>query len=540
MSYDEAAPWTRVNSLMKVFSALPTLPLEEFMAYFLFMRCLSHATETNHQPILASGAIVALLNKLASNRMLGRTDTIFYSPATIMLSPRLPLYTISSMACALYVSYIASLKAKGASWTGQVALAGLLTHLFTAPQEFNGPRFLWWTWHDSHPAVVHRLANAPASALNYALSMGTAHALVSLWWLSGNAKDQILTKALETRLPWLPEHNRPVFTAIATMLDSIRTSSFQISPMFRIFLASLFCIPLHSLFSLAFQLGSLDKVGKPTLKSYRLQLAVLAYLASKLSVAGPASITKEGAVHARLAASVVAYYGLQTAIAVVGDANHHVSTGFHQSFGRSSLIKTDTFGNRYEMNISGDGPVYASANDFSVEGVARAKKDELRDAKICALEDVQKFRIFAEKRKAATIAALNEAKAWAQNAQERIPTLKTDEFVREVEASNTVRLARLKTHLESRLDKDETERLRIVQVENRLEAEIAKLDTDLMQSSIDPAGNKVIPPHEFGVASVWYTVRGISDSPQRMEELIATLCSCCLGVVFFTKALTLA
>ena len=270
-------------------------------------------------------------------------------------------------------------------------------------------------------------------------------------------------------------------------------------------------------------------------------LASLAYVASHVMSSTPApglTATKAGVPGAKLAAVVVAYFALQASVAAVGDPTKHLSTSVHQSFGRPAVMKRDAFGNSFEENVSGDGPTHASANDYVVEGVSRARLTADLERKRDALEDVSKFLAAAEKRVALTQQALAEAKAWASQPERIMPSLRKDEYVRDLEATNTVRVARIKAHLETRLDRELQERAAAMQFEHRLRGKIAQLEQRLEQGSVDPAGNPVVPPHEFGPGSVWYTIRGVA-SAARSEETAAVCFAAALGASVFTKAMSL-
>jgi hypothetical protein len=228
----------------------------------------------------------------------------------------------------------------------------------------------------------------------------------------------------------------------------------------------------------------------------------------------------------------------QAAVALFGDSAKHVSTGLHQQFGRAGVLARDLFGVVYEENLSGGGPVDASRSDFCIEGTARSGLVAELEDKREALEDASKFVAAASKRVADTEAALAEARAWSKEPEKKLPSLGVDQFVREMEATNTVRVARIKTHLEARLERLQGERARLVTFENKLKTKLKRLEDLIEQGAHDPAGNPVASANEFGPGSVWYTVRGLKPLSW-VEDAGTVLGLCALGCVCFTRLLAL-
>jgi len=237
-------------------------------------------------------------------------------------------------------------------------------------------------------------------------------------------------------------------------------------------------------------------------------------------------------------AKTQAYFSVHAAIAALGDSTKHVSTGLHQQFGRPGVLAKDVFGVLYEENLSGGGPVDASRHDFCIEGTARSTLLAELEDKREALEDASKFVVAASKRVAATEQALAEANAWSKEPGKKVPSLGVDPFVRDMEAANTIRVARIKTHLEGRLERLVAERAKLLTFEQKLQTKIKLLEDKIAQSAVDPAGNPVAPASEFGPSSVWYTVRGLAPRSW-MEEVGAVWVLAGLGMATFTKLLAM-
>jgi len=145
--------------------------------------------------------------------------------------------------------------------------------------------------------------------------------------------------------------------------------------------------------------------------------------------------------------------------------------------------------------------------------------------------------------------ALAETSAWSKEPGKKVPSLGADQFVRDMEgsrkplfkltpptAANTVRVARIKTHLEARHERLVGEKARLLAFEGKLKTKIKRLEDLIEQGAHDPAGNPVASANEFGPGSVWYTVRGLA-SQSWLEETSAVLVLTALGAATFSKLL---
>src|SRR4051794_13872883 len=104
--WDDQLPFRRFNSMMQVFSALPTLPLHEWTCRYLLLVCMRHALETNKLELLQSAVAAAYMTGFLSK--LAKEDVRFPAQATIMLNPREAAHDHEHLGVALYVAALAA------------------------------------------------------------------------------------------------------------------------------------------------------------------------------------------------------------------------------------------------------------------------------------------------------------------------------------------------------------------------------------------------------------------------------------------------
>ena len=67
----------------------------------------------------------------------------------------------------------------------QACLAGLLSHVFYGVYDVNGPKYLWWTWHDGDPSIRERQGNAPLGSSLWILTYCGLQSFLNAWMLRG-------------------------------------------------------------------------------------------------------------------------------------------------------------------------------------------------------------------------------------------------------------------------------------------------------------------------------------------------------------------
>ena len=71
-------------------------------------------------------------------------DNFWQAQASVMLTPRLPLYIVEMYACLMYLSTSAARRYAGLGPVARACVAGLFAHCFYGVYDVCGPRFLWW------------------------------------------------------------------------------------------------------------------------------------------------------------------------------------------------------------------------------------------------------------------------------------------------------------------------------------------------------------------------------------------------------------
>jgi hypothetical protein len=131
--------------------------------------------------------VAALLTGTANDVVfmaLPLVDNFWQAQATVMITPRLPLYIPCVYVCFLYAPTVSVWRANLAPLP-RAALTGLAAGLFYAPCDIVGAKFLWWTWHDTDPAIAKRILGAPVGSTLFVLTIGAAFS-----WLLGRVVDK--------------------------------------------------------------------------------------------------------------------------------------------------------------------------------------------------------------------------------------------------------------------------------------------------------------------------------------------------------------
>eukprot|EP00658_Telonema_sp_P-2_P020275 TRINITY_DN18016_c0_g2_i2.p1 TRINITY_DN18016_c0_g2~~TRINITY_DN18016_c0_g2_i2.p1 ORF type:complete len:190 (+),score=40.47 TRINITY_DN18016_c0_g2_i2:287-856(+) len=152
-----------------------------------------------------------------------------------MLTPRLPLYILCIYFGMIYAASVAASRANLPP-PGEAALTGLLCCLFYEPYDICGPKFLWWTWHDSDPAISQRSFGAPNGSTCWILCYCSLHML-------------LLTKISE------------------------KLSDF--TPAMQVALTALLCTPMFMAAMGVAQVVGMDTLGMPGLRTVLVLIAAL-------------------------------------------------------------------------------------------------------------------------------------------------------------------------------------------------------------------------------------------------------------------------
>lgn len=353
-------------------------------------------------------------------------DNFWQAQASIMITPRLPLYIVEMYACVMYYPAVASSlfsRSMAMSPVSQSCLTGLLAHLFYGVYDVNGPRYLWWSWHDGDPAIGPRLANAPVGSSMWILTFCGLHSLINSWILRGkgarltgcvapSAFDMSASTALVSLSQKLPSNLAQRLLSLRVLtggLDKLQDMLGMGPDVLQVFFRMVVTTPLFMTVMGQIQFFSLDKVGIPGNRSYFFTLAVMIGVViqgmwnGRNSEAAPPMPAHHRNLNRLFMAYVLGHFVLHTYINLTGQPETHWSTGIHEKVRRSPDQLKDIMGWPREEQLPPTGPHINSQYDYSfepAEGVT--KHPEAIDA---LPEDVAKgtesqwYTIFGKKHK---------------------------------------------------------------------------------------------------------------------------------------------
>jgi hypothetical protein len=181
-------PWHVFTSPLEKWASQPTFVLGEYLFIACAAAALYHALrqgEERRKHVLVWA--LALLAGTANDVIfmaLPLVDNFWQAQATIMITPRLPLYIPCVYICFMYFPTVSAWRIGLPPWP-RAALSGLAASAFYAPYDIVGAKFLWWTWHDADPPIARRLLGAPIGSTIWTITFVAAFSL-----LAGRALDR--------------------------------------------------------------------------------------------------------------------------------------------------------------------------------------------------------------------------------------------------------------------------------------------------------------------------------------------------------------
>lgn len=158
-----------MNPLTK-WAVQPSFVLGEYMFYACTIIALIHARRQGREHLLVW--LAALIAGTANDMIfmaLPLVDNFWQAQATIMITPRLPLYIPCVYVCFMYYPTVAVRRLRLPP-LGLAAATGLVGCLFYAPYDIVGAKFSWWTWHDTDMPIAVRLLGAPVGSSLWVLT----------------------------------------------------------------------------------------------------------------------------------------------------------------------------------------------------------------------------------------------------------------------------------------------------------------------------------------------------------------------------------
>ena len=182
-----AMPWRVLVPWREQWAQLPTFLLCEWCYRLTCWAALAHAVRTDRVKSWCCGWLCGTANDIFFMFM-PFCDNFWQAQATVMITPRLPLYIVEMYASVMYYPAVAA--SVFARWAhippfAQACLAGLLAHVFYGVYDVNGPKHLWWTWHDGDPAIRERAGHAPLGSSLWILTYCGLQSFLNAWMLRG-------------------------------------------------------------------------------------------------------------------------------------------------------------------------------------------------------------------------------------------------------------------------------------------------------------------------------------------------------------------
>ncbi len=290
-------------------SVLPSFMIGEFLFVACAVAAFVHARAHGRSHWLVWWA--ALIAGTANDFIfmaLPLVDNFWQAQATLMLTPRMPLYIPCVYVCFMYYPTVVARSLRLGRWP-TAALGGLLAVLFYAPYDIVGAKFLWWTWHDTDLPIATRILGAPCSSTLWVLTfVGAFNGLLD----TSLRKDP---EATERRTFWI---GLAKVAGLTTLLMMVQITVLQ----------------------------QLDG-GAPGYAALGVGVGLYAILALRGRYAArmdPVTVDATAAGSPLLRGVLAGYFVTLASIALLFDPTTHVSTGLHQPTGACYVEATDITG----------------------------------------------------------------------------------------------------------------------------------------------------------------------------------------------------
>ena len=388
----ESMPWIpirNVQGIQQQWLALPTFLICEYTMYVGTLAAFVHAKNNGAIDLWFAAWICGTANDIFF-MFLPFCDNFWQAQATIMLTPRLPLYIVCMYVVLIYWSNTASRRFGFQSSIAEACLTGLLAALLYSVYDLNGPRYLWWTWHDSDAAIFERLGGAPIGSTMWILTYSSLCNLLYRWCTRSGYNE--ISEILEYFVVWMgprgSERGRPQcvgsiwhrccagkcvaaarkFTRCLDRFQGTRRSG-PIAA--NIVFVCVTCTPLFMVLLGQFSVFSLDVPGKPGIRTLALTCLVFTAVTVKCGVYAKEQqprLKGSGGKGDRLVGVLFfAYFASHLWMMISFDPTTHVSTGVHQKWSSTCRNSTayDIMGLIRQDHVCSTGPIDASKHDYA-------------------------------------------------------------------------------------------------------------------------------------------------------------------------------
>ncbi|MEZ4268550.1 MAG: hypothetical protein R3F39_19465 [Myxococcota bacterium] len=308
-------PWKVFTNPATKWATQPSFVVGEYLFILLALAALVHAWRSGRAHMLAwVAAIVAGTANDMIFMALPLVDNFWQAQATIMVTPRLPLYIPCVYVCFMYLPTV-SVWRLNLRPLPRATLTGLCAILFYAPYDIIGAKFLWWTWHDTDPPISERILGVPIGS--------------TMWVIVFTATFAYLLNRVIDRDPKLPPRRLAIGLAVVAGLSTI--------------LMVLQMSPIQALTG-----GKPNAVGLIGVVALYAAIAIWGIRQSKPEARRPLDRI--------LMAAIFAWAIVLPTILATNDPATHQSASLHQTYGECHVEATDLTGaSRY---------AYVCAEDF--------------------------------------------------------------------------------------------------------------------------------------------------------------------------------
>jgi len=306
-------PWHFFNPPSKTLATHPTFLAIELLFFVVSGFAFQHALRNGRSFVaLWFASVAAGCANDVFFMWLPTVDNFWHAQATLMLTPRLPLYVLCIYNVVMYYSTVFAWRL-GLGRVSESALVGIVAMILYAPFDILGAKFLWWTWHDTDVAIAERLLGVPIGSTLWIMIFTATFSFLmrSMLGAKVHGRDNSLVRAV---------------TAVVV--------------------ATLFSTPLMLVQMVAFQVLELPP-GKPGLPTLLLAGSVYAFVALLGIVR---RTTHEQRTVDRAAAllrwALTMYSVVLVVIALHSSPTNSISTSIHQLTGPCYIEEFDHSGNR--------------------------------------------------------------------------------------------------------------------------------------------------------------------------------------------------
>jgi hypothetical protein len=401
------------------YKRLPTFLICEYTMYFLTIIAFIHGANNASLDLWFASWICGTANDVFF-MYLPFSDNFWQAQATIMLTPRLPLYIVCMYVVLIYYSNTAARRYGLSSPIAEAMLTGLLASVLYGVYDINGPRYLWWTWHDSDAAIYERLGGAPIGSTMWILTYSCLCNLFYRWSTRVGGLNECRAMYEEFKkinfneVNLVPDYVRRgvkfsirkfkmfgVFDLLSETMDILDQwqKTMRSGPTaFVILFVCIACTPAFMIMLGQFSIFSLDVAGKPGIRTLSLTCVVFTLVVLIRSKSGSGKYDKGrqpslknqitsgggcsgyggifacnrcgggGSGDCIVGFFIIAYFLSHWWMLVSFDPTTHVSTGVHQAWspicGNSTTY--DIMGFERQDHVCGNvGPTDASKYDYT-------------------------------------------------------------------------------------------------------------------------------------------------------------------------------